>query len=171
MAAPFCRWPGMAGASRSGRTALRREGCSFRSQQSVPRLLSGHAVGGTRLCGMGHIRRRTAMRRHHIVGSPCRMQCHAACVLQAWFTLSESPHCRVTMPHAVPCSLRPAGLVHIIGAHCPCAGASSAMRGSPDRLGHRPPPPPRSPPPSGSIPRASPLRGGRGRAPGLPPSP
>lgn len=29
------------------------------------------------------------MRRHHIVGSPCRMQCHAACVLQAWFTLSE----------------------------------------------------------------------------------
>ena len=29
------------------------------------------------------------MRRHHIVGSPCRMQCHAACVLQAWFTLSD----------------------------------------------------------------------------------
>lgn len=29
------------------------------------------------------------MRRHHIVGSPCRMQCHAACVLQAWFTSSE----------------------------------------------------------------------------------
>ena len=105
MAAPFCRWPGMAGASRSGRTALRREGCSFRSQQSVPRLLSGHAVGGTRLCGMGHIRRRTAMRRHHIVGSPCRMQCHAACVLQAWFTLSED----VVGPQPLPVRCGEAG--------------------------------------------------------------
>ena len=67
------------------------------------------------------------MRRHHIVGSPCRMQCHAACVLQAWFTLSENIVGRQLVPSRPPG--RPSGTWRCLALHLGSSAVHTALSG------------------------------------------